>query len=255
MDCIITAGGNPTPEDPLYSYTQGKSKAQIDMGGRTMLERVIDAIQESRHIEEIVVIGLGSDLGMKFNHPVHHLPDQGGLISNALAGINWLMKNRPPEKVFLACSADVPLITGPIVDQYIESCQPFDLGMYYIMVTKEIMETRFPGSNRSFVKLKDKEIAGGDMAILQFAIIHENIELWEMLSNARKHAWKIARGVGLGIMIKLLTRRLSISDIEKTGLRLIGTPVKVVEGQHAELAMDADKPHQVDLLRSEFGIT
>ncbi len=29
MDAIITAGGIPKPEDPLYEYTQGKSKACV----------------------------------------------------------------------------------------------------------------------------------------------------------------------------------------------------------------------------------
>jgi hypothetical protein len=29
MDAIVTAGGIPLPEDPLYLYTQGHSKAML----------------------------------------------------------------------------------------------------------------------------------------------------------------------------------------------------------------------------------
>ena len=54
MHCIVTAGGLPGPEDPLYPYTQGKPKALLDMGGRTMLERVMDALQNSKYVETIV---------------------------------------------------------------------------------------------------------------------------------------------------------------------------------------------------------
>ena len=63
MDCIVTAGGLPGPEDPLYEYTQGKPKALLDMGGRTMLERVMDALQSARHVDRIVLVGANDDEG------------------------------------------------------------------------------------------------------------------------------------------------------------------------------------------------
>lgn len=252
MDCVILAGGIPEPDDPMYSSTQGKPKALLDMGGRTMLERVVDALQSSRSVEEIVVVGLGGDLGMRFQRPVHHLPDQGGLVSNGIAGADWLMRERPKASVFLACTADIPTITGAIVDQHIDGCRPFDKGIYYSLVSKETMEARFPGSNRTFVKLRGAEVAGGDLAVMQFAIVHQNRELWHSLTNARKHAWRIARGVGLGVLLKLLTRRLSPADIEATAFRLIGVPAEVIISPFAELAMDADKPHQVEMLRAQF---
>ena len=52
MDCIVVAGGIPGPDDPLYEYTQGKPKALLDMEGRTMLERVMDALQSAEAVEK-----------------------------------------------------------------------------------------------------------------------------------------------------------------------------------------------------------
>lgn len=252
MDCIITAGGFPQPEEPLYAYTQGGSKAVLDMGGRTMLERVVDALQDSKYVEEIVVAGLGDDMGMSFKRPVHHLPDHGSLINNAIAAVDWLSENRPAAADFIACSADVPMITGEMIDAFVEKQQPLDQGAYYILVSQEAMEARYPTSNRTFVKLKGVNVAGGDFMIMKFDIVHRNRKLWDMLANARKHAWKIAQGVGLKVLFKLLTRQLSIADIEETGLRLIGAPLKVVTDAPPEMAMDGDKPHQIDLLRAEI---
>lgn len=252
MDCIVAAGGVPSPEDPIYTYTQGKVKALLDMNGRTMLERVVDGLQAARHVDNIVVVGLASNMGMHFQRPVHHIADQGNLIDNALAGINWLREHHPPADLILASSADIPTITGPIVDQFIELCRPFDKGLYYTFVTKEIMEKRFPHSNRTYVKLKDAPIAGGDIILFRPEMLLENMELWEALSNARKHAWRIARAVGIGLMLKLLLRRLSFAEIEETAERLTGYPAKIIVPPHAELAMDADKPHQVDMLRDDL---
>jgi GTP:adenosylcobinamide-phosphate guanylyltransferase len=252
MDCIIVAGGVPQEEDLLYEYTQGKPKALLEMNGRTMLERVVDALQSARQIEDVVVVGLGSDMGQTFKRPVHHLPGQGNLIANTIAGINWVLQQKPDTQVVFLSSADIPLLTGEIVDAVIDMCRPFDYGLYYNFITRETMEARFPGSKRTFTKLKGVEVAGGDLGIIKPNALLNNPDLWDALSNARKNAWQIAREVGLMVLLKLLTRRLSIPDIERLATRLTGEPAKVLLNPYAEMGMDGDKPHQVDMLRAEL---
>ena len=44
MDAIVTAGGIPRPEDPLYTYSHGDSKALIDVAGKPMIQWVLDAL-------------------------------------------------------------------------------------------------------------------------------------------------------------------------------------------------------------------
>jgi hypothetical protein len=114
------------------------------------------------------------------------------------------------------------------------------------------MESRFPQSNRTYIKLKGLEIAGGDIAMVHAELADHHHELWTAMTNARKHARKLARIVGIRFMLKLLLRRLSIAEIEETGQRIIERPVKIILNPDAEVAMDADKPHQVDLLRSDI---
>lgn len=252
MDCIVAAGGVPTPEDPMYAVTQGKPKALIDMGGRTMLERVMDALQGSTQVDHIVVVGLGGDMGMTFKRPVDHLPDQGSLVGNTLAGLAHLRGRNPDLEVVMFCSSDIPTITPAIVDDLVERCRPFDKAMYYNFVTRETLEKRFPHSNRTYVKLRGAEIAGGDMAIAQTSLADGNEALFEALTNARKHAWKLARIVGIGFLLKFLFRRVSIHDIEETAERVVNRPAAVVLNPHAEIAMDADKPAQVELLRADI---
>lgn len=249
MDCVITAGGAPGPEDPLFAYTQGKAKALLDMNGRTMLERVVDALQASEYIDDIVVVGLGSDMGMTFQRPVHHLPDQGGMISNGLAGFRWLRAKKPDIAHVLFCSSDIPMITSEIVDTFVRTCQPLDQYMYYIVVTQETMETRFPQSRRTFVRLKEARIAGGDMLIMHAELTETHLELWEAFAAGRKQAWKMARVIGLGFLLKFLMHRIGYDELEEMARRVLDRPARIVIFPHAEIAMDGDKPYQVDLLR------
>ena len=252
INCVVMAGGLPQPDDPIYEMTQGSSKALLDMNGRTMLERVVDALQNSQAVGEIVVVGLGSDLGMSFQAPVSHLPDQGSLLKNALAGIARVRELHPDTKLVLLSSADIPTLTPAIVDDFIERCRPFDKGMVYNFVDKATLEARFPGSNRTYVKLKDGLIAGGDITLIQADLSDSNQEIWEALSNARKHAWQLARIVGLRFMLKFLLRQLSFADIEAAAQRITGRHCQILLNPHAEIAMDADKPEQVRQLRADL---
>ncbi len=252
MHCVITAGGLPEPDSPLYDYTQGKSKALLKMGRRTMLEHVIDALQASDSVEEIVVVGLGDDQGMSFQRPVHHGPDQGSLIGNVIHGMHWVRKQYPDTEHVLLCTADIPAITGNIVDKFVASCHPLTNVFYYNFVEKKVMEARFPGSNRTFVKLKGLNIAGGDLMIAHLDLADSHRDLWEALTQARKHAWKLAGVIGFRFLFKFLTRQVGFKEIEEVGLRILGRPIKAMLSPYAELAMDADKPHQVDLLRRDL---
>ena len=58
MDALIIAGGNPGPEDVLYEYTQGKSKAIVDVAGKPMIQWIIDALDGSNNIDQIFIVGL-----------------------------------------------------------------------------------------------------------------------------------------------------------------------------------------------------
>lgn len=253
MDCIVTAGGLPGPDDPLYEYTQGRPKALLDMEGRTMLERVMDALQSAQHVDRIVLVGLEDDMGMQFLKPIDQfLPDQGSLVGNVLAGLRWLQEGHPEIDNVLFCSSDLPAMTAENVDSFVESCEPFDKGIYYILLPSEALEARFPGSKRTYVKLKDMEVAGGDMAIARADLADSNEELWRTLTNARKHAWKLASTIGISFLLKYLFRRLSIADIERKAESIIGQPGKIVTDAPAEIAMDVDKPAQVELLRADF---
>lgn len=256
MHCLIIAGGTVSADSPLFPYTQGHPKALIDMGGRTMLERVIAALQSSSYVEDILVVGIDEriavDAGMRFERPVEFMPDQNGMVANMLAGCEWFRVNRPGTEIILGCSGDIPTATGQAVDEFIEACRPWDKGIYYNFVTRDRLESRFPRSKRTYSRFGDIEAAGGDMVIARIDVAERNRELIESLTNARKQPWRIASIVGLRMLVKFLLHRVSFAEIETLATRILGTPAKIILDGPPELAMDADKPFQIEMLRAEF---
>jgi molybdopterin-guanine dinucleotide biosynthesis protein A len=252
LDCVVLAGGIPRPGDPLYALTHGGPRALIDMGGVTMLERVVVALHAARAVGEIVVAGLPGRPELAFKRPVTFLADRGGLVENALAGLQHHLARCPETRALLFCAADIPTLTGAIVEAFVNRCRPFDRGAYYPLVAQEQMERRFPASRRTYFHLREGRFAGGDMAIARPALAHERRELLDALAAGRKNPLRIARLAGLATLLRLWTGRLDLAGLRAAARGAIGEPVEVLVMPYAELAMDADRPEQVQMLRSEF---
>jgi molybdopterin-guanine dinucleotide biosynthesis protein A len=256
IHCVITAGGTPEPGDPLYAFSQGKPKALIEIGGRPMVEWVANALQASPYLGHVVIVGLagtGHENHLNTERSVHHLPSQGGLVSNVLCGIDWIMGRYPESRRVLLSSADLPALTSEGVNHFVDACRPFDCAIYYTMVTKETIEARYPNSRRTFVPLHNLRIAGGDLFLVDPAIAHSHSDLWEALASGRKHAWKLAWAVGPRVFLRFLMRRFDINQLEATAERILQRPVKIILTPYAEIGMDVDKPRHIEILEAELG--
>ncbi len=86
MKAILAAGGEASSQDPLYSFTQGRPKALLDVAGKPMVQWVVDALNESSAVESIVVVGLPPDTPLESRLPVRFLPDHHGMLENFQAG-------------------------------------------------------------------------------------------------------------------------------------------------------------------------
>ena len=60
MDAIVTAGGIPQPDDPLYVYAKGDAKALIDIAGKPMIQWVLDALSDAKNVDNVIEIGRAS---------------------------------------------------------------------------------------------------------------------------------------------------------------------------------------------------
>ncbi len=251
MDAIVLAGGTLTPDDPLYPYTQGRPKALLELAGRPMLLWVLEALAGARHINHLCVVGLENGPASVAGKVVVYLPDQGGIVANVRAGLAWQAAQGRGSHA-LVCSADIPLLTGDMVDGFIDRAAPHTGLLYYPFITQEATEARFPGSQRTYTRLGNLTLTGGNIALIQRDLADAQPALWESITAARKYPWRIARLVGWGTLLKLLLRRLTLTEIEALATRILGRPAYTLLLPYPEVGMDADKPHQVELLRAEL---
>jgi GTP:adenosylcobinamide-phosphate guanylyltransferase len=252
MDAIVIAGGIAQPGEPLYPFTQGKAKALLDICGKPMVQWVLDALDAAEAVDRLVIVGMERDEGVHSDHLQAILPDQGSMIENIRAGAAKVMEMHPQAGHLIIASSDIPTLQPEHIDWVVRQASLSDKDVYYNVVKREVMEARFPKSNRSYVHLKDMDVCGGDLNIIRASLVTQNDELWEKIIAARKNALKQAALVGFDTLIMLLLRQITLAAaIKKVAPRLHVTGEALV-CPYAEVAMDVDKPHQLEIVRADL---
>jgi len=252
MDAIVTAGGIPQPEDPLYIYSHGDSKALIDVAGKPMIQWVLDALSDAKHVDNVIIIGLSPKSNITCKKPMHFLSNQGRMLSNIVAGVKKSLELDKKNKYVLIVSSDIPTLKPEMVDWLIDECSKSQDDLYYGVCPKEVMEARFPESKRTWTHLKDMDVCGADINISHVRNATEHLEMWETLIGNRKSPIKQASIIGFGTLFQLLMRRLTIEDAVRRVSERIGIKGHAIVWPYAEACMDVDKPHQLEMLREDL---
>ena len=252
MDAIVLAGGIPQPDDPLYTYSNGDAKALIDVAGKPMIQWVLDALGDSKQVRNVIVIGLSPKSGVTCKKPVHFLSNQGRMLANVVAGVNKALELDRKTQYVLVVSSDIPALKPEMVDWLVDVCMETKDDLYYGICPREVMETRFPDSRRTYTKLKDIELCGADINITHVRMATEHLDLWEALIGTRKSPLRQAGIIGLGTLFQVATRSIAMQDLVEKVSKRIGIQGRVIVWEHAEPCMDVDKPHQLELLRADL---
>lgn len=252
MDAIIIAGGIPEPGDPLYEFTQGKPKALLDIAGKPMVQWVLDAIGGAERIDQVVLVSLSEESGLQCSKSVAYVPNQGGMLENLRAGIEKILELNPDAHHVLTVSSDIPAISSEMVDWMVKTNAGTDLDIYYTVIPRHVMEVRFPDSKRTYTRLKDAEVCGGDLNMIRASTVNSKEELWDRIVAARKNVLKQAALLGYDNLLLFLSRQLTMEGAVKRVTKRMDITGKVVISPYAELGMDVDKPHQLEILRADL---
>jgi len=252
MDAIVIAGGIPKPEDPLYGYTQGGNKALLEIADKPMIQWVLDALEGAQKVERLVIIGLPEDSVMNGEKIVSYLPTQGDLLENVKTGVIKVLEINPDAQNVLIVSSDIPTLTPEMVDWCVDTAGETEHEVYYNVITRQVMEARFPESNRSYVRLKDMEVCGGDMNVIHTGLVTENNDLWVRVVAARKNALKQALLIGIDNLILLLLRAIDLEGALQRVSKRLNIKGRAIQCPYAEIGMDVDKPHQLQIVRADL---
>lgn len=250
MDVIVPAGGTPERGDPLYPITQGGYKAMLDIAGKPMIQWVLDALSNAPSVERVAVVGLPPITALDCEKPLIMLPDSGDMVANVRTAAEELSKTGTGAAKALVISTDLPAITAEMIEWLVARVEESDHDLYGFVIERKVMEALDRDEHRTFAHLKDIEVCPADVAGLktEFADRAEH-PLWRQLAEARKSPMRQAAILGYDVLFLLTLRQQSIAEAETSVNRRLGVDGHITLCPYPELAMDVDRPHQVDDLR------
>jgi GTP:adenosylcobinamide-phosphate guanylyltransferase len=248
MKAILLAGGGANPDDPLYALSAGKPKALLPIAGKPMAQWVLDVLAGASLVDDLLIIGLDAECGLTYPGLVRYAPDTGSLLGNVRLGLELSAAAEPGSGKVLLVSADIPAIQPAMVDWVIRNSLESPVDLCYCAIDREVMEARYPGSGRSYIRFRDREVCGGDLTVVDTGILAGGNHIWQRLVDGRKSALRMAMAVGIDVLLLLLLRRLSIDDLVQVAQARLGISGRVLISPYAELGMDVDKPYQFGLV-------
>ena len=250
-DAVILAGGESTSN--LRKIAPYRNEALIKIGKYPMIYYVYRALRQSASIRTIVISGPVDALKTIFPREEKLLFACSG--ENAIASfsnaIDVLQQYGISDRI-LVMPTDIPLITTPAIDDFIRRSEEIEADFYYSITTKEINDIKFPGVTRTYVKLKEGTFTGGNLFIVNRSVIKRVLDMALKLVMRRKNPLAMARLFGLNLVIRYITRQLSIEATEKRFQEVVGIKGKAIISPYAEVGIDVDKPSDLQLAQKHL---
>ncbi len=245
FDAIILAGGGK--KEPLTEQEQVANKAFILIKGRPLLAYILAALRDAPSVNRIAVVGPDQELGAlkAEGYEFETVPETGTMLDNIAAGFKAIDQ----ERLCLVATGDIPLITAPVVEEFLSLCEPHDHDLYYPVLNRETCVRHFPEAERTYVRLKEGRVTGGNVGLVNPKWYLENRSRLEMFVSYRKKPVKMLRILPPGLVLKFLLKTLSLEDLELYLSRLLKLKAKAVLCDLIELGVDVDKPSDLAVVK------
>jgi len=236
------AGANLSPQDPSIS------RAMIPLGGKTMLQWVVDALRGAPSVGRIVAVGDVSADGLD-----QVIAPGDDLVGNMKLGLGAV---GPCDAVLMVCS-DVPLLTPEAVEDFVGRAVAMDADMAYPIISKDDCARRHPELKRTYLKTGDGVFTGGNIMLLRPEFVARNWQAIQDAYAARKQIGKLARMIGIGVLIRVVVAQafpgaLRVGALERAASRMLGGKVAAVVSCYPEIGEDVDKPSDLAAVRKMF---
>ena len=251
FDAVVLAGSRS--DDPLATAHGVPSKALIDIGGETMLTRVLRALAESQLIREACIVG---DSHLEQTLRTERLllrwrridPADGPSASTALG----LRRMRWPV---LVTTADHALLTGPIVEEFLLGATATGADLAIGFADQRAVQQRFPETARTPLRFAGTPLCGCNL----FAFMAPNAARapawWQQVERQRKRPWRLMRMLGSGHLLSYLRGRLSLEAAMARLGELAQCRIAAVLIENPDAAFDVDSERDLEVCRRNLART
>jgi GTP:adenosylcobinamide-phosphate guanylyltransferase len=241
VDAVVLAGGDGAVLDPACRF-----KGLLPIAGKPMVEWVVDALNSAETVREVaVVVPTAENLGAWVDRTGKLVVSNGSFVDNIIAGVGAFRADRQ----VLLVTGDIPALTSEAVDSFVRQSMATGAQATYPLIREADMLEQYPGSERTFVRLADGKVTGGNMMLVEPVLLDRNREIGGRIFATRKNPIAMARVIGVRFVVRLVLGKLTVAEVEAKLGELIGGTGAAVYTSEASIGADVDKP--VDVIVAE----
>lgn len=244
LTALVLAGTRPGG-DPLAQQNGVTHKALLDIGGISMLTRVVTALRAVPQVARVVVATERADLLQTLpagDKPVSLL--QAGSGPSASVGLALKALGTP----LLVTTADHALLQPEWVREFLDA-DASDADALVGLARREAVLSAAPGTLRTWLSFSDDDYSGCNLFLLRTPAAQGIVTLWQELESARKRPLTLLRRLGLSYVLRYRLGWLTLSAALARLGRLCGARLRPVILSDGRAAIDVDKPADLALVR------
>ncbi len=241
INVLILAGQRAGVVDPLLVDTGAEWKALLPILDVPMTDYVLAALDASGGLAKPYwVSGLDKDL---IDKDLNQSPSEGGPASSvvvaAQAGLPY---------PFMVTTCDHPLLTSDIVEHFLRESKTSGADFTLGLAVKDVIQPAYPDVKRTYLKFKDQHVSGCNLFYIANEKGLEAIKFWRAAQHDRKKPIKLARRLGIGMLLKYITGGLTLEIAFEHASKSLNINAKYILLPFAEAAIDVDKPSDLALV-------
>lgn len=242
----LVLAGSRGPDEPLAVYGGVSHKAMIEVGGKPMLLRVIEALAAAG-LTRIVVAIERPELVEGLNIPgVETLPASSGPSASVQAGLETL------GTPLLVTTADHALLRPEWITAFLDGI-PAGADVAAGLARSDVVMASAPDTKRTFLRFSDGAFSGCNLFYFATPASKGVAALWREVEAQRKHPLKLLARLGPLFAARYAMGVLPLrAALDRLGI-LAGVRADPVILPFGQAAIDVDKPADLDLVRRILG--
>lgn len=248
VTALVLAGSRGLP-DPMAERAGVSHKALLPIAGIPMLIRVLNAIRPLRvegHIGRIVVSTEHPDM-------LDSLAAQGFAVED----VEFLKASGSPSQSvaqaletlgvpLFVTTADHALLKPEWIAYFLDSIPP-QADIAVALARAKLVMAAAPDTKRTFLRFHDGAFSGCNLFFLANPKAAQAVTFWRHAEASRKHPVRLARLLGLHVMLRYALGLLTRNDVLNRLSRLTSAKAVFVDMPFGECAIDVDKAEDLEL--------
>lgn len=245
---LVLAGERSGPS-PLLEAEGAVTKAEIGIDGRPMVDHVLQTIRESGLQTPCYMAGAHALTRERLAESartgdIAHLPAAEGPAATVISSLSAI--GRFPV---LVTTCDHPLLTRDMVETFAQASLASGADLTIGLAEKATIEAAYPAVSRTYFPVGGRKVSGCNLFMATSPEALKAIRFWTEAEADRKRPARIARRFGLLNALRMLRPGVTLEQVFHILSRRLGCVVQPVILEHAEAAIDVDKPGDLALVR------